>query len=212
MSLHNIQGFKNKIEGRTVFILGGGASVTSDILSILNNTDKVFCLNSSIKFINNPLAVLWCDHGWIAEDKNFKMAKEKTNYRFFVKDNGQIDKISFCDSITIKKTGNFGYDSSNIQYVRGNNSGAYSINLLVNCKVSKIILVGFDMKIEKNKSHFHNEYSYPIRHDTYTSLFIPSIESMANELKKIGSEVKIYNTNEYSNLKCFEYKSLEEFL
>lgn len=211
----DLQRLINTVEGRTVFILGGGASVTPEIIASLNQSRaKTFCLNSSAKFINAPIAVMWCDDSWAAT--NLRYLDTLTCPKFYVKTNGGTHinggYKGLSSSTVLNKTGDFGFDTV-IDNVRGNNSGANAINLLVNCRVAKIALVGFDMAVSRNnKAHFHSDYTYSIRPSVYSDLFIPSINSMADALSANGSKTQIFNCNKFSSLKCFEYKDIKEMI
>lgn len=209
----DLQQLKNVAEGRTVFILGGGASVTPEMIERLNQPKtKVFCLNSSVKFITNPIAVLWCDDSWAATNKDLLDAYKFP--KFAVRSNGANyipkDIRTQSNATVIAKTGQIGFDH-NIDNVKGNNSGCYAINLLVNCKVKEIVLVGFDMYSTGNKAHFHTDYTYSIRPSVYSDMFIPAMEQLNKELSATGIGTKIYNTNFASGLKCFEFRELWEF-
>lgn len=208
----DLQRLKRTVEGRTVFILGGGPSVTPQILSKLNEENKlVFCLNSSVKFIKNPCGLMWCDDSWAAN--NSELVHSLNCPKFYVRSNGQAyirtGTYGFGRSTILHKKSDFGA-SPDIDIVCGNNSGAYAINLLVNCNVDTINLIGFDMKADKNIAHFHNDYTYPVRPSVYSDMFIPSINSLAETLKKSGSKTKIFNCNPHSELKCFEFKRIED--
>lgn len=214
MVREDLQRLIEVVSGRTVFILGGGTSITPETLQLLNdNSALVLGLNSSAKYINKVCGVLWCDSPWGAT--NMKYLDSVSAPKFFVSNTGsnyiKTDIRTTSRSTVLNKTGDFGFDV-NIDNVRGNNSGAYSINLLVNCKAAKIGLIGYDMHTVKGKAHFHNEYTYSIRPSVYPELFIPSIESMAKALKDSGNRTKIYNCNQFSSLKCFEFKKIEEML
>lgn len=210
----DLQRLKCSVEGRTVFILGGGPSVTPDILSIINeNRIKTFALNSSVKFINNPIGLLWCDDSWA--NNNEKTVRELDCPKFYVKMHARTyiknNIKGFCGSTVLNKTGDYGFDKD-INNVRGNNSGANAINLLVNCGARVIGLLGFDMNTERGKAHFHNDYTYAIIPSVYSDLFIPSIVSMNDYIKSTGCSVRIYNCNENSALRCFEYKNFKDML
>lgn len=211
----DLQRLKNSVEGRTVFILGGGPSVTPEILQTLNNrTSKVFCLNSSAKAILNPLGLMWCDESWAGQNLDYVNTLKCP--KFYVKHNGQthIQKgiYGIGRSTILHKSGDFGLDPD-VNNVRGNNSGANAINLLINCKAAQIGLIGFDMNVAKNNvAHFHRDYTYAIRPSVYKDLFIPSIESMKESMDAAGTPTKVFNCNKFSALKCFEYKELEKML
>ncbi len=210
----DLQRLIKTVGGRTVFILGGGPSVTPLILDTLNKSaSKVVCLNSAVKFIDNPLAVMWCDNSWASN--NLAVLDRLTCPKFYTKSHAaaQItsNKRSISNSTILHKTGEFGFDMD-INNVRGNNSGAHCINLLSNCNARTIALIGFDMHAPNNVAHFHNEYTYAVRPSVYSELFIPSIESMVDIIKQHKPNVHIYNCNENSALKCFPYKHMDDLI
>lgn len=210
----DLQRLKNLVEGRTVFILGGGPSVTPDILKKLNDSGSlVFCLNSSVKFIKSPCGLLWCDDSWAAN--NIDAINSVQCPKFAVKANAQAYIRSnikgFGSATVLHKESDFGI-SMDINCVCGNNSGANSINLLVNCGADIINLIGFDMKADGNVAHFHTDYTYAIRPSVYSDIFIPSINSLAEGIKDANVKTKIFNCNAHSNLKCFEFKDISNFI
>lgn len=210
----DLQRLIKAVEGRTVFILGGGASVTPRTLELLNKPNlNVFCLNSAVKFIERPTAVMWCDNSWASN--NLTILDKLTCPKFYTKSHASnyitTNKRSIANSTVLNKTGEYGFDD-NINHVKGNNSGAHCINLLTNCKVRTIALIGFDMSAPNNIAHFHNDYTYAIRPSVYSELFIPSIESMNEKIKQHHPKIAIYNCNENSALKCFPYKDISELI
>lgn len=210
----DIQYLYDKLSGRTVVLLGGGVSVSNKVIQQLNSSSiNTFCLNSSVKNIHDPCGILWCDSSWASS--RLDVLNTKSCPKFEVRNHGSAyiknDIKTLGNATVLNKTGDFGLDPI-IDNVRGNNSGANAINLLCNIKVSTIVLVGFDMSTVKNKSHYHNDYTFSVRPTIYTELFIPSIDSMAKEITNSGIRTKIYNSNKFSKLKCFEFKQLEEFI
>ena len=134
-----LQEFKNSVENRTVFILGGGSSVSREDLDFLNDNKLVFCLNSSTKFINAPIGILWCDDSWASNNLDF--LNTKYCKKFYVRSSAsnyiKNNIKAIANSNVIEKKDDFGY-SFDINAVCGNNSGAYAINLLSNCGVDII--------------------------------------------------------------------------
>lgn len=213
MIRENLQYFIKNVEGRTVFIVGGGPSITKETIDYLNQSNKpVFCLNSAVSFIDNPVGVMWCDDSWATNRLDYLTKLECS--KFYVKQHGatHIAKSinGVANSIILNKSGDFGFDPD-INSVRGNNSGAYSINFLVNCKVKTIALIGFDMNVLRNGvAHFHKEYTYSIRPAVYSELFVPSIESMATIIENSGYNTKIINCNKSSKLRCFDFADMKD--
>lgn len=207
----DLQHLKDKLGGRVVFILGGGTSVTPEILEYLNRPEhKVVALNSAFKFLKSPVAVIWGDSSWGATNDRALRALSCPKFIVTQCSNFSIakDVRSTGDATPLNYTGEFGIDC-NIDNVRGNNAGATSINLLVNCGVNTIILVGYDMYATRTRAHFHDDYTYTIRPDVYSTKFIPCINSMEKAIRESGMNVKIFNANPDSELKCFEFIELD---
>lgn len=216
MLIEKIQEFRASVAGERVFILGGGPSVTEPVLALLNSSKhKTLCINSSCEFISNPYAVMWCDESW--SNKNADWLTRYDGWKFSVKNEYLAknyfnkDVLGQFKSIPIGKSGDNGFDER-FEYVRGNNTGTNAINFLINCGVSSIGLVGMDMGMDGGKTHFHTKYSFPIKKEIYSNIFLPSIQSMACELDKLGKASRIYNCSKYSRITNFEYKQLKDLI
>ena len=90
----------------------------------------------------------------------------------------------------------------------GNNSGHCAVNLAYHFGVSKIILVGFDMRIVESKHNYHNKHHRKMKDSIYQDEYIPNLESMKEPLEKQG--VQILNATPESALKCFKTVDLKE--
>ena len=91
-----------------------------------------------------------------------------------------------------------------------NDTGHQAIALAYNIGFKKIVLIGFDMNPQTKQTHWHNEHKTPTNTHMYEHTMIPGLERMAKELA--NTDVRVYNINRESNLKCFEFADLEEFL
>jgi hypothetical protein len=92
----------------------------------------------------------------------------------------------------------------------GNNSGYAAINLAYHLDAKTIVLLGYDMKFDGDKSHHYGEYSIKNKEDTLTYKMLPWFETIKDPLKHEG--VTVYNANHDSALDCFEKRDLLEFL
>lgn len=207
----NIQALYDRLSGRKVFIIGGGPSVKTQNLQPLIH-ENVICLNTAYELFSNPVALYWADENWAAKhfDKlEQHQCKLRFHSKFHVSDQYlKKDELAFANATILKRTGDYGIDF-NIDCVRGNNSGAQILNLLLNIKVKEIVLLGYDMKLSNGKSHWHGGHGLPIRPDVYHS-FIESINSMAPFFK--SANIDVYNTNFNSDLQCFKKVPLEKCL
>ena|SRR5690554_3222038 len=209
-----IEKFKKDVKNQEVILLGGGNSFNPEIIPKLKN-DKIICLNAGSKFVPDALAIAWMDSIWPAENEKL-ITNHLAEYKFYIRDNvttnkeikGPYDSIyinrisPYCDYSTIKK--------GEMISVRGNNSGCCIIDLLIQCQVSKIVLLGFDCKMINRKSHFHKEYKHAMPPEIYTKQFIPCFENLSKYAKR--ANVDIVNLSTDSNLKCFKFESTEKYL
>jgi hypothetical protein len=207
-----LQQFFNKVSGRTVYVIGGGPSIQDQDTSLLKGK-HVVVINSALSYFPDALAIYWADQSWA--DNNLDLlnnhaAKFRFHSKFYVNPKYMLqDRLGPGGCVILKRTGERGIDSC-IDNVRGNNSGAHVLNLLYNCDVKKIVLLGYDMKMTNGKSHFHKGYDIPMRPHIYTNSFIPSIESMAEFF--VRKKIEVINTSMISELKCFKKQKLEEVI
>lgn len=206
-----LQELKTKISGRQVFVIAGGPSINQTNLSLLK--DKlVICLNNSYNLFENATALFWCDESWVAKHYD-NIMKHPCQLRFtarhaadgYIKSDTQVTG----NATVLKRTGDFGVDMD-INCVRGNNSGALILNLLANMRVRQIILLGYDMSLDKGKSHWHNGHGLPMGSYIYNDLFIPSINSMASGLKNM--KIDVINCSVKSELTSFRKEKLENII
>jgi hypothetical protein len=206
-----LQEFYDKVSGRTVYVIAGGPTVKNQNLELLKGK-HVVCLNNAYSIYPDALALYWADETWAAKHID-GLSSHPTKFRFHSKfhvSNKYLENekhLGIGNSLILKRTGDRGIDPE-INNVRGNNSGAHILNLLYNCKVKKIVLLGYDMKIIDSRSHWHQGHSLSIKPEVYANLFIPSIQSMAEFFKRAG--ISVINTSTNSDLKCFPRMKLED--
>ena len=105
------------------------------------------------------------------------------------------DHHSYVGDIKILKKGNkFNLEESKDTLSHGNNSGYAAINLAYHLGAKRIILLGYDMRNDGKKSHYHDGYPVPITGDNiYRDEFIPGFQVLADLLKTKG--VEVYNAS-----------------
>src|SRR6185312_11080654 len=172
-----------KINGRDVYIVGGGPSLKNVDISLLKN-EKIITINNAYKLFEHAEALYWCDPGWA--DRHYRLlGAHPCKLRFKAMVSHIVSNIrGVHNEITLNKTGDFGYDPNQIN-VRGNNGGVQCLHLIINMKPKRIFLLGYDMKLIDRQTHWHNEHTgNPVTTSIYNNLFIPSMESLALEIKK----------------------------
>jgi len=210
-----LQELQSKIKGRNVFIIGGGPSADTVDFSLLQD-EITISLNDAFEKFSNTTAIYWVDDSWASE--NYDKLKVHNCKLLFTSRRAQhlsydrnADPRGLLSSTILKRTGDFGYDPKP-DCVMGNNSGTQAINLCVNMKPNAIILIGFDMKLVNNKSHWHKKYRLPIQPKTYNDLFIPSTDALAKGIKLNNCKVEIINANADSALRCFKFGNYMDYL
>lgn len=206
-----IQELIQKFSGTDVFIVGGGYSLKNFDFNLLKNKN-VIALNSAYNYVGENAVLYWADAVW-GQNEEDSLRKHPSKYKFSSRINADTlilsNKTGTAGCHWLKKTGDYGYDS-NVNNVRGNNSGANAINFAINLGAYRIILLGFDMGYTGSKSHFHDHYQTTVGYNVYSELFIPSIESIAKNIAHIP--VKIINCSHTSALKCFEIGEYKDYL
>lgn len=211
-----LQELYNNFFGQDVFIVGGGYSIKSVNLNYLLDK-KVIAINTAFEYLPNATALLWSDSSWLGINNNLnKLTDHKCKLRFNPKKHGQghIQKniLTSGGATVLLATGDYGFDP-NIDNVRGNNSGVQALNLAINMKPKRIFLIGFDMRsnpLKPAETHFHDKHQLVVRPNTYANLFIPSMVSLATEIKKLNINTEIINCSPTSALACFEKRLIKE--
>lgn len=110
----------------------------------------------------------------------------------------------------LRLTGQSGLELDPTGLRHGSNSGYQAINLAVNFGVSKVILLGYDMRIVKGRTHWHNEARQSDFESVMQRSMLPLFPSLIEPLDKLG--VRVINATKESALTCFPMMSLEEAL
>jgi len=213
----SLQHFMNKIKGKTVFMVGGGDSISSMVDFSLLQNELVFCINDSYMDIITPVGLYWVDDTWMSE--RYEKLKEYTDMDIFTSKTAshinydiKNDPRTLGNTIILKRISDFGY-APDFDTVCGNNSGVQALNFVVNMSPSNVILLGYDMRRgDTGRTHYHDEYRPHIPDDVYSTLFLPSINKFAKEYKESGKSVNIYNANPDSAVRCFNFCDYRDFI
>ena len=191
-------------QDETVYLIGGGPSLTDFNWNDLRNR-KTIAINKAILTYPQADVLYWTDSRFYQWYKT-----EVDNYqglKYTIKNH-----IKYEDDIRILGKGEkYGLDESMISLCHGNNSGYAAINLAYLLGAKKIILLGYDMKNDGMKGHYHNGYPVPVTGDiVYKEQFLPGFDILADHLNKKG--VKVYNASVYSELNVWPKITFSEAL
>jgi len=191
-------------KGKTVYVIGGGPSLQGFNWNSLSNK-SVIAINKSFMSIPTAQVIYWTDARF---------------YRWYKKDIDASNAVKYTinsgapytnDVRLLKKGIRHGLETDNRSLAHGDNSGYAAINLAYHLGATRIVLLGFDMGGNGNKTHFHDGYPVnPTSKHIYEKRFVVSFPHIAEELKKKG--IKVYNASERSTLTCFTKISLEKSL
>jgi len=190
-------------KGETVFIVGGGPSLSKFNFNLLKGRN-IIAINKSIKSCPWAQILYWTDsrvYSWLKDDiekfKGDKYTIKPFNTPLNVK--------------ALKNTGTSGLELDPVGIRHGNNSGFAAINLAYHLGVKRIILLGFDMGNIGQKSHYHD--GYPVlmtSNKTYEERMLPTFNSLVKPLEENG--VEIINASMVSKIKCFKRMPIEKAL
>jgi hypothetical protein len=213
----------NLYQGSSVFMAGGGRSITPRHLELLNQPGIVVAsLNEPSHFIRPDIFYSSDLHEIpksIVEDPKilkFVPTYVATNQIFEDRDTDKkiedYPNVIQCPIVT-KSFNRSGFlDPRFLFRQRGPNdkytpfSAIILINLLLKLGFSKIYLVGYDFSDETN----HCTYFYSRGHVRGTGRGISKVRDTMKQLLEIEDVLKIYNCSPRSGLNFFEYKNFEE--
>jgi hypothetical protein len=179
--------------GGTAYILGGGPSLLSADLSRLYN-QNVIAVNQAFNL--GPWPVLfWGDCSWL--DQNYADVMAFCGLR-----------VTCCERqtkvpgvlVVKRQRGQYGISNDPATILWNSSSGAAAINLAYHFGVSKIVLLGYDMRRIDGRNNYHNDYPPPRTEDPYER-FLRPFPAIAAALK--AKHVEVINATPGSALKVW---------
>lgn len=142
-----------------ILLIGGGPSITPEILDCLNNYNNCikFGCNVAYNYINDLDYLGFIDMGFYKKHIN-KIIKQKDIQNFKIISSQDQKHVDIKIPVTVK----------NQKRTRErNNTGSYLLKyILDNYNNSNIYLFGFDMCMEDNQKNFHDDYKDDTRFNT----------------------------------------------
>ena len=214
-------------EGLTAVCIASGPSLTKEQV---DRVQKAQAEGVKVGVVNdNYLIAPWADLLYFADLRWWNWHKEGLPKRWpwasfsadevrnaFVAFKGQ--KISIDNggnSVTdksvcvLKNHGGTGLSDNPTGIHTGSNSGYQLLNIMYLAGVKKIILVGYDMKFDGNRSHSHDGHKIKVHECAYKG-FGRNFSTTKGQLEKAG--VQVLNATPGSTISAFPKVSLEEAL
>lgn len=202
--------------GHDVFIVGGGNSLEGFNFNLLKDK-KVIVINKSLTKVPFAQVLYFSDYRFYmwaigALDNDTTLIKAFKEYNGFIYTIAPLKKDTLLKDrkiINLFNSGTTGLDTRNGYLKNGGNSGYAAINLAYHLGAKRIILMGYDMKFTKGKSHFHEGYLSKQSDKVYKRFIEPfnSLSLLAEQL-----HLPIYNTSLNSDLPYFKKIPIEHFL
>ena len=192
--------FKNK----TVFLIGGGPSLENFNWDLLKEK-SIIAINKSF------LSVPWAQVIYWTDSRFYTWYKDKIDELTAEKYTVGVGSQYKPDVKLLQKGMRHGLELTNDKLAHGDNSGYAAINLAYHLGAKNIILLGYDMGIKGNKTHFHDGYPVkPTSKAIYHNRFIKAFPHILEPLEKRG--VKVYNISNNNLLDCFKKTTIEAAL
>ncbi len=190
-------------KGETVFIIGGGPSLSKFDFNRLRDKNTL-AINKAVQTCPWADILYWTDsrvYSWLKNDINKFQGDKYTIKPFNTPPSVKVLKNTGANGLEL--------DPSGIKH--GNNSGYAAINLAYHLGVKRIVLLGFDMGNLGAKSHYHEGYPVSMTmNKTYESKMLPVFNSLVKPLKENG--VEVINASMVSKIKCFKRMPIEKAL
>lgn len=194
--------------GETAFVLGGGPSLTPDDVNRLEGR-KVVAVNAAYRMAPWSQYLFFSDHNWFLPRAKAVEEFAGTTVTTSRRSVEALPKIK----LIARSKGRCFPEQGTTELRAGKSSGGMGVSLAYALGASRIVLLGFDMRLVDGRSHWHEEYSSrPARNfePYYRDIFVPAFNGWFEEAKALG--VTILNATPGSAIKEFPFVSLDEVL
>lgn len=161
------------LKGRSVTIVGGGPSVTQDIVDAVH-CGPIICANNSFMLVRKPVLVVALDRRWYLWHGQALQAAGHTAVTA-LRTGTNIQYRGAFYSMKKDREATYPTDSATLT---GKNSGHAAIALAINLGARQIFLVGFDMGFIHGRTHYHEGHPVPSSEANYKTRFRPALEKL----------------------------------
>ena len=173
-------------EDKTLYIIGGGPSLKGFNWELLRGKN-ILSVNRAFQVVPWAIATFWTDSRffkWFEKDiKRFKGVKIACRY----------SQLYDKNIILVRSTGGSGIDEYPYHIRAGNNSGYAALNVGFHLGATKIYLLGYDMKSEREATHWHDGYVTSHNDSIYERAMMKDFINIEKSYKK--AKINLYNAN-----------------
>lgn len=199
-------------EGKTVFVIGGGPSLKHMDLKPIHNRPVLGC-NDAFRLGTWVDWLVFADKRWWGWNQD-ELAKWPNRDRVICCVpqllDGRPDKWPWL-KILRRDEARFGLSTEQDTLCWNRGCGGAAINAAYLLGATRIVLLGFDMRINTAGEHnWHDNHKVKERPQIYQNSMIPFLKPMSDAMKVTG--LQIANATPGSALTLFPMVSLEELL
>lgn len=195
--------------GETVFCLASGPSLTQEIADRIR-CGRAIAVNTSARLAPWADVLYFTDSGWyeprrdlVANWAGLVISMSRTAKRELP------DKVRRVQGIGDPTLGGGGFPPLGTAGIRqGRSSGHTAVSLAIALGASRVVLVGYDMRVVGGREHHHSEYTGPRDLDQYAREFVPAFDGWNAAALKVG--VQILNATPQSAVQEFPFVDLDE--
>jgi hypothetical protein len=197
--------------GRTVVCLASGPSLAEADVDVVKGKAPVIAVNAAIRLA--PWADVFYSGAW--EWWTPQAVKDRAwftglSVRLALNQgpgwNQMRPGVTPEGVIVLANTGDDGFETQPTGIKTYKNSGGAAINVAVHFGATRIILLGYDLQVDRHgRHHFHE--TGPVRHGSPYADFRRNIATMVPTLGRLG--VEVINCTRSTALTCFPRQALE---
>lgn len=191
--------------GETCAILAGGPSLNNVDLGALAGL-RVLTINNSWQLYPNADVLYFCDSRWWRKHQ-FNVNTQFRGHYIVTMEN-DIPKVK-C----LRNAGMLGFSTDPCAICHGSNSGYQAINLACHFGVKRMLLFGYDGRVNGTRSHFHNDHDKsPSAYATVIkrAQWVEKFEYLVEPLESLGIEV--INCSEGSAIPYWPVRDIKELV
>lgn len=194
-------------EGATVVCIGGGPSVTPEAVALAKGRARTIAIN------NSYLLAPWADLCYFADTRWWNWHKDRPEFKNFAGEKVTIEPtgLSVADpEVSMLHNDNLRGETKGLSEKpnalrTGSNGGYQAINLAVLAGAKRILLLGYDMKFDGKRSHWHAGHPEQTPEAAYRQ-YAQTFASMNPQLSRLG--VDVVNCTPGSMIKAFRFSDL----
>jgi hypothetical protein len=191
--------------GETAFLLGGGPSLRGFDAEVLRGRGRVIAINNS--FLLAPWAdvLYYADRSWWRAHRAAVLASWTGGRRVSIGTSEDGTQRLRCAGVA-----GLSDDPSAVKH--GSNGGYQAINLAYLLGAVRIVLLGYDMHVDGERTHWHEGHARQGASGQAKALamFAGRFPALVEPLRAAG--VEVINATPGSALQCWPYSPLEEIL